>query len=129
MKIPPAVVSLLVLASSVVRGDRSLDERGNKNQGGNGTNDALMELFQDAAASGPASNGEEDCVNFLFSIVLDEFPEDIKYSLIGPEGEVIWEEHPWGIEDQGKQFDHNVCLPPDACYSFIIYDNEEYQDG
>ena len=69
------------------------------------------------------------CRNFIFSIVLDEFPEDTKYELLDSRGGVIWEEQPWDIHDQGKQFDRSVCLDADGCYTFIILDNEKYQDG
>ena len=70
-----------------------------------------------------------DCYNFLFSIMTDEFPEDTKYTLTNSNGGVIWEENPWGIGDQGKNFEHEACLPVDDCYTFVVSDNAEYQDG
>lgn len=76
-----------------------------------------------------ATATDDDCYNFLFSITTDEFPEDTKYTLTNSKGGVIWEENPWGIGDQGKSFEHEACLPVDDCYTFIVSDNAEFQDG
>ena len=109
------VFFLLFIAS--VDGDQTLDVSGSNGDGVVATDDVEL--------TAPPS----DCNDFLFSIVTDEFPEDTKYTLTNSNGEVIWEENPWGIGDQGKHFEHAACLPVDECYTFIVADNAEFQDG
>ena len=94
-------------------GDQTVDEDGAVDD---------QALIADGAAA-------DACNDFLFSIRTDEFPEDTKYSLTNSKGEAIWEESPWGFEDQGKKFEHEACLPVDECYTFIIFDNDEFRDG
>lgn len=87
------------------------------------------EATADGEPTGESDAATTECHDFLFSIFTDEFPEDTMYTLLNSKGDTIWKENPWGIEDQGKKFDHSACLPVDDCYTFIIFDNEEFQDG
>jgi len=123
--------TLLVLSAlvSAANGDRSL-------AGGRGADPGTARreaqesvLTPDVEPIKISEENRAECHDFLFSIITDEFPEDTKYMLINSKQDTIWEESPWGMQDQGKQFDHSACLPADECYTFIIYDNEEFQDG
>jgi len=130
MKFQRIVVSLVLCctAAGFVRGQEPLDDGALE---GSARNEVL-----DADVEAPYAEEElvttdvgTDCHDFTFSGLTDEFPEDIRYTLLDATGGVIWEEEPWGIDDQNTQFDHTACLDVGGCYTFVIYDNEQYQDG
>lgn len=72
---------------------------------------------------------EVNCSDFKFNIQLDRFPEDTKYVLVDSNKGIIWDNQQWDISEQGYQLEQYACLPVEGCYTFIIFDSDEYQDG
>lgn len=140
MKFQRIVVSLVLCctAAGFVRGQEPLDDGAIEGSARNEVLDVDLEAQryaeeEDAVLTDATARTLElvptNCYAFTFSGITDEFPEDIHYTLLDETGGVIWEEQPWGIDDQNTQFAHTVCLDIEGCYTFVIYDNEQYQDG
>lgn len=70
-----------------------------------------------------------DCKKLNLTIVTDEFPEDTVYILTDRFGRQIWNEQPWTLLDQNVLFQRDICLDPEDCYTLVVYDSEEFQDG
>ena len=63
-----------------------------------------------------------ECTTFRFLVSLDEFPDDVMYTLKNKKGKTIWDERPWDARDSGKVYVNEVCLDPFDCYTFSIAD-------
>jgi len=81
-------------------------------------------------AFGGQGGGGGGCSDITFTIDVDEFPEDVAYTLVDTAGNVIWDESdPWNQMDQYGTFKVKDCIPDGACYIFTITDSPRFKDG
>ena len=90
-----------------------------------GVSDSSMGTMQLVAQNEEAAeNSSSLCTEFTLDILLDDFPVETTWRVLGPGDAVVAEGGPYN--EVGAAVQSVFCLP-DACYEFIIYD--AYGDG
>ncbi|WP_436517181.1 CARDB domain-containing protein [Ekhidna sp. To15] len=100
-----------------------------------GNNDISIVLVSpnEVADEVPGNNGSDLVVNLdssldqiVFTLNTDEYPEETTWEMLDGEGNVIVSGGPYP-EDVESTVTEYICVDPDACYEFVIYD--AFDDG
>jgi hypothetical protein len=78
----------------------------------------------------PTTASTTPCETFQFDITLDERPEDVDFTLTDGSGVVLWNQvQPYPPEAMHTTMLNTICLDPNDCYTFTIYDDNTYPYG